>query len=579
MVNSAMVINNKEKEEDKKEEEEGKKEEEDKKKKEDLMSQFGLFHLTEKEKEVQMILKELKDVSSLFSTKKIDDYYKIIEEEDYNENIIEQYKFFIEEIKPNKNKVKKCKSFKSKNYHDQFLKVKELEIEKIVNFDKNSQKDKKVLILLKQDTIRFLFNDLENNSTNQGNAQKKEQSYFPRNLQKEPYFKGEIDYNDCLFGLLNEHNNCFLNSLIQCLLTLSDFFIEVANHKVADKSFYDWLNEKKGNNDQGLNLCFKFLEYIIDVKNKRETLKKSNFDTNAFNAFKNDMLQRAKDLKALWRVYMKVAAATQEDSNEFFLGLLKALETNLEEFDTSINFKYKDEDYIEIKKVGDHFTIKIIDGNSKQQKATTEIKNCNDVWDLFKQPETKKFIDDNFSLLYKNIGTILLCEKKCCTKDCELARYEANMEFYQQISTAFSNEKFFIYEKDRHFSSEDQCEKCGKKMFISNQQYFPIGKYHVINNMTVSTRVANIVADFIRIQNVHKNIPSNTHGYLHNIATIGYIGDGDGGHFWARIRSKCNKNCYFECNDSADPYERTAYFKIIDDKTHMYFFKIIDKKI
>ena len=577
MVNSAMVINNKEKEEDKKEEEEGKKEEEDKKKKEDLMSQFGLFHLTEKEKEVQMILKELKDVSSLFSTKKIDDYYKIIEEEDYNENIIELYKFFIEEIKPNKNKVKKCKSFKSKNYHDQFLKVKELEIEKIVNFDKNSQKDKKDLILLKQDTIRFLFNDLENNSTNQGNAQKKEQSYFPRNLQKEPYFKGEIDYNDCLFGLINEHYNCFLNSLIQCLLTLSDFFIEVANHKVADKSFYDWLNEKKGNNDQGLNLCFKFLEYIIDVKNKRETLKKSNFDTNAFNAFKNDMLQRAKDLKALWRVYMKVAAATQEDSNEFFLGLLKALETNLEEFDTSINFKYKDEDYIEIKKVGDHFTIKIIDGNSKQQKATTEIKNCNDVWDLFKQPETKKFIDDNFSLLYKNIGTILLCEKKCYTEGCELTRYETIMHFYQSITKDFSDENFFIAEKDRIFSSEDKCEKCKKKTFISNQRYFPIGKYHIIHNMTVSTK--NDVVEPVKIKNVHKDIRSNIHGYLHNIASIGYSGSGHSGHFWAKIRSKCNDNCYFECNDSANPYASQAYFKIKDPKIHMYFFKVIDKKI
>ena len=289
------------------------------------------------------------------------------------------------------------------------------------------------------------------------------------------------------------------------------------------------------------------------------------------------MLQRAKDLKALWRVYMKVAAATQEDSNEFFMGLLKALETKLEEFDTSINFKYKDEDYIEIKKVGDHFTIKIIEGNSKQQKATTEIKNCNDVWDLFKQPETKKFIDDNFSLLYKNIGTILLCEKKCYTEGCELTKYDANMNFYQQITTEFSNENFFIYEKDRIFSSEDKCEKCKKKTFISNQRYFPIGKYHVIHNMTVSTK--NDVVEPVKIKNVHKDIQSNTHGYLHNTATIGYSGSGHSGHFWAKIRSKCNDNCYFECNDSANPYASQAYFKIKDPKIHMYFFKVIDKKI
>ena len=289
------------------------------------------------------------------------------------------------------------------------------------------------------------------------------------------------------------------------------------------------------------------------------------------------MLKRAGDLKALWRVYMQVPKATQEDSNEFFLGLLKALETNLEKFDTSINFKYKNEDYLKIEKGNDHFTIKIIDGNSKQQKATTEIKNCNDVWDLFKQPETKKFIDDNFSLLYKNIGTILLGEKKCCTKNCELTRYETIMHFYQSITTNFSDEKFFIVEEDRIFSSEDKCENCKQKTFTSNLRYFPIGKYHIIHNMTVS--VKNNVVEPVKIKNVHKDIQSNTHGYLHNIATIAYSGSGFSGHFWARKRSKYNRDYYFECNDGTDPYKIKAYFKIIDEKTHMYFFKIIDKKI
>ena len=248
------------------------------------MFQFGLLQLTEKEKEVQMILKELKDVSSLFSTKKIDNCYNNIIEGDCKENIIKQYKIFIEEIKPNKNKnkneLKRSKSFNKikieKNYRDRFLNEKDLGIKKRINFyviPQKDEEDKKVLILLKQATIRSLFDGLENNSTNL--AQKK-QDFLPKNLQKEPYFKGEIDYNDCLFGLLNEGANCFLNSLIQCLLTLSDFFIEVANHKVADKSFYDWLNEKKDNNDQGLNLCFKFLEYIICVKEAKEVLKKKN---------------------------------------------------------------------------------------------------------------------------------------------------------------------------------------------------------------------------------------------------------------------------------------------------------------
>ena len=161
------------------------------------------------------------------------------------------------------------------------------------------------------------------------------------------------------------------------------------------------------------------------------------------------------------------------------------------------------------------------------------------------------------------------------------------MNFYQQIKEVIGDEDpSFISDKNLFITAENnfnpnvKCERCGNLGSISNQRYFPIGKYHVIHNASVSAKPVNVsVPKPIRIKNVHKDIQSNTHGYLHNIATIAYLGSGKSGHFWAKIRSKCNDNYYFECNDEADPYKRTAYFKIIDEKTHMYFFKIIDKKI
>ena len=394
----------------------------------------------------------------------------------------------------------------------------------------------------------------------------------------------KIAHNDAFFGLRNEHQNCFLNALLQCLFKCSDIFIKIAEETNAnDEKFIDFIEKKKKSNDNNVanqaTFIVDFLNLVKMVyteKKKYEQGVEPSFGKN-FEKYCEEVRDLATKVKKKWRIVAKFSEAGQEDPSEAFTVLFSVLDTFSEEFKNSYTSDkffidndgklfFSDGENVKIT----NYTVHLENFDNEEYKSTFYEINLDAI----------NFLKGNMSTIFKNFG-ILQLEKKRCS--CGNVSFKLSVDFYRTFSH-FSNNINNEYQKE---GVDWICGKCKKKDCTAFRRFFPLGKYFIVQNISLFNYLAYHAADPniplpIYLQNFEtktKNIGKNK---FKNVAVEIHSGSLNYGHYWAKVKSSYNNDYYFHCDDNNNPYERMPlkylHQSFEGNQQYLYFFEKIEEQ-
>ena len=394
----------------------------------------------------------------------------------------------------------------------------------------------------------------------------------------------KIAHNDAFFGLRNEHQNCFLNALLQCLFKCSDIFIKIAEETNAnDEKFIDFIEKKKKSNDNNVanraTFIVDFLNLVKMVyteKKKYEQGVEPSFGKN-FEKYCEEVRDLATKVKKKWRIVAKFSEAGQEDPSEAFIGLFSVLDTFSEEFKNSYTSDkffidndgklfFSDGENVKIT----NYTVHLENFDNEEYESTFYEINLDAI----------NFLKGNMSTIFKNFG-ILQLEKKRCS--CGNVSFKLSVDFYRTFSH-FSNNINNEYQKE---GVDWICGKCKKKDCTAFRRFFPLGKYFIVQNISLFNYLAYHAADPniplpIYLQNFEtktKNIGKNK---FKNVAVEIHSGSLNYGHYWAKVKSSYNNDYYFHCDDNNNPYERMPlkylHQSFEGNQQYLYFFEKIEEQ-
>ena len=411
---------------------------------------------------------------------------------------------------------------------------------------------------------------------NESNFPKFDPNFFINKVNAENKLE-KIAYNDAFFGINNGKNNCFLNGLMQCLFKLSDVFVEIAMEENENGvKFFEFLKEKENAADKkdanSTRFILKFLELIIMVHNKKKEYEEKNGPLeNNFATFMSDFNNLAEIVKKEWRKVIKCPEPKQGDPEEALDGLVNGLDELSKEFKGTIWFSRctVEKEWL-YRWEGDN---KMITTNCKVHLEDINDQNFEN--NFFEN--NKDFFDylgKNLSTIYKRLGILQLTELQCSI--CKLEKWSFTVErCFQFLGKNFDKEKDTV---------NNHCAIC-KKNVDHNQitRRLPIGEYLIVQNKTVFDYLFQLGSGkkpIVYLTNFEDNPLYFGKNKFKNFAVEKHSGSSDSGHYWARVKSAYNKDYYFKCNDSANPYD-TRPIKYLhqdnDNQQYLYFFKKMEE--
>ena len=282
-------------------------------------------------------------------------------------------------------------------------------------------------------------------------------------------------------------------------------------------------------------------------------------------------------MKKKWRIVAKFSEAGQEDPSEAFTVLFSVLDTFSEEFKNSYTSDkffidndgklfFSDGENVKIT----NYTVHLENLDNEEYKSTFYEINLDAI----------NFLKGNMSTIFKNFG-ILQLEKKRCS--CGNVSFKLSVDFYRTFSH-FSNNINNEYQKE---GVDWICGKCKKKDCTAFRRFFPLGKYFIVQNISLFNYLAYHAADPniplpIYLQNFEtktKNIGKNK---FKNVAVEIHSGSLNYGHYWAKVKSSYNNDYYFHCDDNNNPYERMPlkylHQSFEGNQQYLYFFEKIEEQ-
>ena len=298
-----------------------------------------------------------------------------------------------------------------------------------------------------------------------------------------------------------------------------------------------------------------------------------------FEKFCEEVCNLAAKVKKEWRIVTKFSEAGQEDPSEAFTSLFTVLDTFSAKFKKSysLNEIFIDNDG------------KLFFSNGAGEKTTTEylffLKNFEkeDYESIFYEGNLAllDFLKGKISTICKNFGILKLEKRRCL--NCEYESFNLSVDFHRTFSL-FSNNINKEYQEE---GVEYVCEQCNNKNCTAFRRFFPLGKYFILQNISLLNYLVYQAAEQniplpIYLQNFEtkpKNIGNNK---FKNVAVVMHSGSLTSGHYWAKVKSSYNKDYYFKCNDSTNPYD-TMPIKYLPqgyetDQQYLYFFEKIEEQ-
>ena len=389
---------------------------------------------------------------------------------------------------------------------------------------------------------------------------------------------GKIAHNDAFFGINNGKNNCFLNALMQCLFKLSDVFVEITGEKNDyDVKFFEFLKdkEKAADNEEANSTRFilKFLELIIMVHNKKKEYEEKNGPLeNNFATFSSDVNNLAEIVKEEWRKVIKCPGSTQGDPEEAFGGLFNCLNELSNEFKGTLDspswtvedgwlYRYEGDG----KRVETNCQVHLEDINDKN----FENNFCEKNKDFF------DYLEKNLSTIYKRLGILQLTELQC--SKCNLKKFSFNGErCFRFLGKIFDKEEELV---------DNYCVACKRNVDHKKiTRLLPIGKYLIVQNKTVFdylSKVGSGKKPIVYLTNFEDNPLYFGKNKFKNFAVEIHSGTLEFGHYWAWVKSAYNKDYYFKCNDSDDPYNTRPIkylYQDMSNQQYLYFFEKIEEQ-
>ena len=499
------------------------------------------------------VIKELKSLKNIFLKTFVE---KFVGEKEYEEKFKEEEKDEEKEDEEKEDEEKEDEEKKDKELNNG-LKYKDLDISSFI------------------EGLFFSFFP-KVGKINESNFSKLDPKFFINKVNAENKLE-KIAYNDAFFGINNGKNNCFLNGLMQCLFKLSDVFVEIAEEKNENGvKFFDFLKEKEkeaGKKDaNSTRFILKFLDLIIMVHNKKKEYEEKNGHLeNNFATFSSDVNNLAEIVKEEWRKVIKCHGSTQGDPEEAFGGLFYCLNELSNEFKGTLDspswtvedgwlYRYEGDG----KRVETNCQVHLGDINDQN----FENNFCEKNKDFF------DYLEKILSTIYKRLGILQLTELQC--SNCNLKKF------------SFTGERCFrflgkIFDKEEE-RVDNYCVAC--KGMVDHKKItrlLPIGKYLIVQNKTVFdylSKVGSGKKPIVYLTNFEDNPLYFGKNKFKNFAVEIHSGTLEFGHYWAWVKSAYNKDYYFKCNDSANPYDIMPIkylYQDNDNQQYLYFFKKMEE--
>ena len=511
------------------------------------------------EDKIAPVIKELKSLKNIFL-------------KTFVENIVDEKEYEKKFKKEEKEEEKKEEEKKDEEKKDEEKKDEEKKDEELNNGLKYKGFDIKSFI---ENLFFSFFPNVE--KINESNFPKFDPQFFINKVNAENKL-GKIAHNDAFFGINNGKNNCFLNALMQCLFKLSDVFVEITGEKNDyDVKFFEFLKdkEKAADNEEANSTRFilKFLELIIMVHNKKKEYEEKNGPLeNNFATFSSDVNNLAEIVKEEWRKVIKCPGSTQGDPEEAFGDLFNCLNELSNEFKGTLDspswtvedgwlYRYEGDG----KRVETNCQVHLEDINDKN----FENNFCEKNKDFF------DYLEKNLSTIYKRLGILQLTELQC--SKCNLKKFSFNGErCFRFLGKIFDKEEELV---------DNYCVACKRNVDHKKiTRLLPIGKYLIVQNKTVFdylSKVGSGKKPIVYLTNFEDNPLYFGKNKFKNFAVEIHSGTLEFGHYWAWVKSAYNKDYYFKCNDSDDPYNTRPIkylYQDMSNQQYLYFFEKIEEQ-
>jgi len=183
-------------------------------------------------------------------------------------------------------------------------------------------------------------------------------------------------------------------------------------------------------------------------------------------------------------------------------------------------------------------------------------------------------LEKNLSTIYKRLGILQLTELQC--SKCNLKKFSVTGERCFRFLGKISDKE----EERVDYNCVDCKEKVDHKKIT---RLLPIGEYLIVQNKTVFdylSKVGSGKKPIVYLTNFEDNPLYFGKNKFKNFAVEIHAGSLDSGHYWARVKSAYNKDYYFKCDDSNDPYNTMPIkylYQDMDNQQYLYFFKKMEE--